>query len=91
MFAGGETHEFRIKAERNVPGGAVAVFGEVQAYQPGGLLPLVLVLGVVVGTVKKAYHVRVPLDGAGLPQIGHARNPGFFPGARLRSPVQLRK
>ena len=29
------------------------------------------------------------LDRAGFPQIGHAGNPGFFPGARLRSAVQL--
>lgn len=88
-FAGGEAHEFRLKAERNVPGGAVAVLGEVQVGLSGQLLPLVLVVGVVVGAVKQADHVRVLLDRAGFPQIGHAGNPGFFPGARLRSAVQL--
>ena len=55
-LAGDETHEFRVKVKRNVPGGAVAVFGEVKAGLSGEWLPLVLVLGVVVGTVKQAYQ-----------------------------------
>lgn len=32
-LSGGESHEFRFKAERNVPGGTVAVFGEVLEWE----------------------------------------------------------
>ena len=75
--------------KRNVPGGAVAVFGEVKAGLSGELLPLVLVLGVVVGTVKLAYHVRVLLNGTGLAQVGHTGDAHAISRARLRSTVKL--
>lgn len=52
--------------ERNVSGGAVAVFGGVYACLSGQLLPLGFVLGVVTGTVKQACYVRILLDEAGL-------------------------
>lgn len=43
-LTGGKTHEFRFKVERNVPGGAVAVFSQVEAGLSGEPLPLALVL-----------------------------------------------
>ncbi len=42
---GEETHELPFKVKRIIPGGVVAIFGEVQACLSGQLLPLIFVLG----------------------------------------------
>lgn len=42
---GEETHELPFKVKRIIPGGVVAIFGEVQACMSGQLLPLIFVLG----------------------------------------------